>query len=207
VIRGVDDERSFYPPEAIEARRQQAEAVAAALRGSDVRVAFEGGMCAFGFYSGLPYLVELTGLTQYWLAKQPLSERGAVGHEKVASDAMLREHGVHLLVSHDFPPVARPRDRLAVDEVYFGDRARARVLVYSDELMDRLRGVPGIDFVPIERTIELSARRMARVAPEPAREIEAGLDVYYFDHAGARGRELREALHQRVEALRRGAGP
>ena len=37
----------------------------------------EGGMCVFGYYSRLPYLVEMTGLTQYSLAKAPLMARGA----------------------------------------------------------------------------------------------------------------------------------
>jgi hypothetical protein len=199
-IENVAEERAFYPPEAIDARRRQGDAVGAALRESGARVAFEGGMCVFGYYSRLPYLVEITGLTQYSLAKRPLLVRGAIGHEKGADDAWLREHGVHFVVSQAFPPIAKPAQR-AHDEVRFGDLARARIVLYDDAVMDRLRGLPGVDFVPIERVIEAAAREMQAATPERAAEILAGLDAWYFDHAGAKGealaRPLRESLARR----------
>ena len=33
-------------------------------------------MCMFAYYSRLSYLAEMSGLTQYSLAKQPLASRG-----------------------------------------------------------------------------------------------------------------------------------
>ncbi len=200
-INGIGEERLFYPPEAIEARRRQAEAVGAALGQSGARVAFEGGMCVFGFWSRLPYLVEITGLTHYSLAKQPLRERGPIGHEKVADDAWLRENGVHLVVSQEFPPIATSTPRRH-DEIVFGDLARARIVSYSDAVMDPLRGRPGVDFVPIERVLEGAAREMERASPERAREILEGLEPWYFDRAGPRGEErarpLREILARKA---------
>ncbi len=200
-INTIGEERLFYPREAIEARRRQAEAVGAALAAGGARVAFEGGLCVFGYWSRLPYLVELTGLTQYSLAKQPLRERGPIGHEKGADDAWLREHGVHFVVSQDFPPVAISRPRRH-DEVVFADLARARVVLYSDAVMDGLRGRPDVDFVPIERVLEASAREMEAASPARAREILDGLEPWYFDHAGARGEErarpLREILARKL---------
>jgi hypothetical protein len=199
-IENVAEERAFYLPEAIDARRRQGEAVGAALAGSGARVAFEGGMCVFGYYSRLPYLVELTGLTQYSLAKRPLGARGAIGHEKGADDRWLREHGVHLIVSQAFPPIAKP-ERRTHEELRFGELARARILLYDDAVMDRLRGRPGVDFVPIERVVEAAAREMETASPARAREILAGLEAWYFDHAGAKGealaRPLREVLARR----------
>ena len=120
-INGIGDERRFYPAEIVETRRQQAEAVGRALAGSPARVAFEGGMCVFGYYSGLPYLVEITGLTQYSLAKRPIAERGFIGHEKVADSEWLTENDDPLRRQ----PGAAPRDAsvppLALDEIYFGE--------------------------------------------------------------------------------------
>jgi hypothetical protein len=194
-INTIGEERSFYPPEAIEARRRQAEAVGAALAQSGARVAFEGGMCVFGYFSRLPYLVELTGLTHYSLAKQPLRERGPIGHEKAADDAWLREHGVHFVVSQDFPPVAASKPRRQ-DELVFGDLARARIVFYSDAVMDRLRGRPGVDFVPIERVLAAAEREMEAASPARAREILEGLDLWYFDHAGPRGEERARPLRE-----------
>lgn len=203
-INYVGEERLFYPPEAITARRSQAAAVGAALEGTGARVAFEGGMCVFGYFSRLPYLVELTGLTQYSLAKSPLRARGPIGHEKTADDAWLRENGVHLVVGQDFPPIAR-RGARRHDEVYFGDRARARVVLYSDAVMDALRGRPDVDFVPIERVLEAAAREMQAADAARAREILAELEAWYFDHAGPGGEERARPLREIL--ARKGPGP
>jgi hypothetical protein len=209
-IDGIGDERRFYPPGILEARRRQAEAVGRALRGTPARVAFEGGMCVFGYYSRLPYLVEITGLTQYSLAKRPLTERGAIGHEKVADTAWLQEHQVHLLVTQELPPVPRPPTLLSLDEVRFGDLALARIQVYSDEVMDALRGRSDVDFVPIERVVALSRRKMEEGTAAEAEEILEGLRRFYFRSAGARGepleRELQEVLDSKRAASRRRAG-
>jgi len=106
-VRGISDEPRFLTETGIAKRRLQGEMLGRALAGTDARVMFEGGMCAFGYYSRLPYLVEMTGLTQYSLAKMPLVERGYVGHEKTASDAWLTENGIHLVVNHRYPPIGR----------------------------------------------------------------------------------------------------
>jgi hypothetical protein len=202
-INTIGQERLFYPREAIDARRRQAEAVGAALAASGARVAFEGGMCVFGYFSRLPNLVELTGLTQYSLAKQPLRERGPIGHEKSADDAWLREHGVHFVVGQEFPPVAISKPRRQ-DEMVFGDLARARVVLYDDVVMDGLRGRPGVDFVPIERVLETAEREMEAASPARAREILDALEPWYFDHAGPRGEErarpLRELLARKLKS-------
>lgn len=186
-IQNIGQERSFYPPEVIATRREQAETVAHALAGTPARVAFEGGMCVFGFYSRLPYLVEITGLTQYSLARRPLAQRGFIGHEKVADDAWLTENGIHMVVRQDLPPV-RPGDAPPrSDEIRFGDRARARIVLYDDAVMDPLRRLPDVHFTPIERVLRLAARRMQDAPPGEAAEIYAEMRRYYLARAGARG--------------------
>jgi len=199
-IDGIGDERHVYPPEKIEARRQQAEAVGRALAGTPARVAFEGGMCVFGYYSGLPYLVEITGLTQYSLAKRPLPERGLIGHEKVADSEWLTENEIHFVVTQAFPPVTR-QPGTPYNEIYFGDLAKARIHIYSDEVMDALRGLPDVDFVPIERIIEFSKKRIEQASLAEAEHIYDYLQRFYFRTAGARGealnRELKASLDRR----------
>jgi hypothetical protein len=201
-IANVADERLFYPPETLAARRAQGRAVGAALAGTPARVAFEGGMCMFGFYSGLPYLAEITGLTQYSLAKRPLAERGAVGHEKVADAEWLTQNGIHFVVSQDLPPQRRPAQRQAVDQIYFGGLARARIHLYDDAVMDRLRGREGVDFVPIERTLEWSRQRMEGASLAEAEAIYAELRRYYLERAGPRGAPFDRALRALLEAKR-----
>ena len=204
-IDGIGDERRFYPPEIIEARRRQAEAVGRALAGTHARVAFEGGMCVFGYYSGLPYLVEITGLTQYSLAKRPIDERGFIGHEKVADSEWLTDNEIHFVVSQALPPVKRKPHTLRLDEIYFGDLAKARINVYSDDVMDALRGLPDVDFVPIERVVGLSKKRLERVSLAEAEHIYADLQRFYFRSAGARGEALDRELQAALDRKRREA--
>jgi hypothetical protein len=201
VRAGIADERRFYTEAALERRRVQAEAVGTALQGTDARVLLEGGLCAFGYYSGLPYLAEATGLTQYSLAKAPLLARGRVGHEKKASDEWNTANDIHLVVSHEFPPISRPPNP-PFDLVYFGDLAVARVHLYSDEVMDRLRDVPGVSFVPIESVIERRREQIERAPLERAERIFARLYRYYFRAAGRRGEPAARELRALLEAKR-----
>jgi hypothetical protein len=106
-------------------------------------------MCVFGYYSRLPYLVEMTGLTQYSLARQPIARRGWIGHEKRATDAWLEANEIHLVVSQRFPPIARPPGPARADLVLFGV---ARVIHRDDALMRELASRPGVT--------------LARAAPE-----------------------------------------
>jgi hypothetical protein len=200
-IRGVADEPRFYPDRVIAKRRLQAEVVGSALAGSGARVMFEGGMCVFGYYSRLPYLAEMSGLTQYSLARLPLAERGWVGHEKQASDAWLTENDIHLIVSQRFPPVSR-QGTGALDLVYFRDVALARIHRYDEAVMRTLAGVSGVSFVPIELVIERLRRELVRATPARAQEILDWLDRFYFDGAGERGRAGALALRQLLETRR-----
>jgi hypothetical protein len=204
-IRGVADESYFYPARVVELRRQQGEAVGSALRGAPVRVMFEGGMCVFGYYSGLPYLVEMTGLTQYSLARQPLERRGFIGHEKQATEAWLTENGIHLVVSKLLPPVPSFAEPPPVALVRFGDAAVARIHRYDPAVMERLARAPGVEFVPIERTLERMAREIDSAPPARAEAIYAWLERFYFDGAGEAAREVAAALRARVDARRAAA--
>jgi hypothetical protein len=203
----VYDERRSYPEATIAKRKLQGRTVGAALAGTEVRAAFEGGMCVFGYYSELPYLVEATGLTQYSLAKLPITERGAIGHEKSPDPAWFRENRIHLLFKRDLPPLERPADPAAIDEIRFGDTAFARILHYSDDVMDPLRGRPDVSFVPIEAAIERAAALMESSSPAAARRIYDQLARYYFDTAGERGRAAADRLRAIVEGKREPQAP
>jgi arabinofuranosyltransferase len=187
-------------------RRLQGEMVGRALAGTDARVMFEGGMCVFGYYSRLPYLVEMTGLTQYSLAKMPLTERGHIGHEKTASGAWLTENGIHLVVSRRYPPIERRPGEQAFDEIYFSDVAVARIHLYSDEVMDPLRELSYVSFVPIEEVIEHVRRVIQRAPLEKAERAYEWLQRYYLRAAGTRGEAIARGLEASLEIRRRSGG-
>jgi len=196
-ISYVADEPRFYPPESIAFRKLQGEEVGRALEGSGARVVVEGGMASFAFYSKLPYVVEMTGLTQYSLARLPISRRSIPGHEKEATPEWLAENGIHLRIYQDYPYVGPGKTGRRHDEIFFSNLVRARILIYSDEVMGKLAEVPEVDFVPIEEALERFAEEIVKGPPETAEEILTYLDGYYFRRAGEKGR----AEARRLRAL------
>jgi arabinofuranosyltransferase len=205
-VRGIADEPAFYPPALMEARRLQGLMAGQALDGLPVRAAYEGGMCVFGYYSELPYLAEMTGLTQYSLAKRPLPMRGHVGHEKVADDGWLTANRIHFVFSQVPPPVSQAGP-LGVDEIAFGgELVKARIWIYDDAIMDRLRGDPLVRFTPIEDTLREAQRQIAQAPYEEARRIHDVLQRYYFRSAGPSKQAVADELARQVEARRRRPG-
>jgi len=196
-IRGIANEPAYYTQSYVEMRHAQGAAAARILRRAPVRAMFEGGMCMFGYYSGLPYLVEMTGLTQYSLAKMPLTVRGHVGHEKVADARWMTEHGIHFVFAQEPPS---PRGELRVDEIVFDGILKARIWIYVDAIMDPLRSNPDVRFLPIEGTLREARRHIEGASHAEARRIYAVLQRYYFQTAGPEKKPLADALWRQVEA-------
>ena len=197
--RGVADERRFYPPRALAARALQGRALHDALAGTGARVAYEGGMCAFGYFSELPWLAEMTGLTQYSLAKLPLASRGRPGHEKRPTEDWLHEQGVLFVVSQHFPPIARGPSE-PYDLIHFGDVAVARIVRYDDAIMERLREREGVHFTPIGDVIEQSRREIERADRVGAERVYERLARYYLDGAGPRGAAIATSLRAQIDS-------
>jgi len=200
-LSGIADEPRFYTKEVIALRRSQGEIVGRELEGSGARVLLGGGMCVFGYYSRLPYLVEMTGLTQYSLARLPLEKRGHVGHEKSADAAWLTKNRIHFVLSQAFPPIPAADRGRRPDEIFFGDAARAQVWVYSDEVMDRLRGRPGVSFLPIEEVLARTEAALAADARGPAALLLAFLERYDIANAPADRRDRARRLLSRGRAI------
>ncbi|MDB4433311.1 hypothetical protein N9166_01090 [bacterium] len=198
-IRGISDEPSFYPPSVVEIRKRQAEFIGQALAGTDVRVMFQGGMCMFGYYSKLPYLAEMTGLTQYSLAKLPIEERGAIGHEKKPDARWLTGNRIHLIIEQRYPPEKPDARRHRFDDIHFSNLAKGKIWIYSEQVMGPLREDRRILFTPIEEVIEQKAEQMRQSTREEARAVYEMLDRYYF--RWARGGERESA---RLRAIVRG---
>jgi hypothetical protein len=202
-IRGIANEPAYSTKPSIAMREAQATAAAHALMGLPVRAMFEGGMCMFGYYSKLPYLAEMSGLTQYSLAKTPLAARGYIGHEKAADAQWLTENRIQFVFSQARPPIPRPEPR-RVDEIYFGDTLKARIWIYLDAIMDPLRDNPAVQFVPIESALRVAKRRIEQGSYEEAVAVYDFLDRYYFQAAGPEKQPLADDVKAAVDARRAG---
>ena len=200
-LRGVADEPHFFPAAQVQARQRQGRVASLALENLPVRAMFEGGMCSFAYFSRLPYLVEMTGLTQMSLAKTPIQERGMVGHEKSPTANWLSDHRINFIFSKAYPELGPPPRGRRHDEIYFGTAVKARILLYDDSVMDALRDRPGVSFIPIERVLAQTKRVVERAAMAEANRQVAQLDRYYFQSGGPRARaaeaEFRALLARR----------
>ena len=202
-IRGIANESAYYPQPYIAMRQAQARLASHALSQAPVRAMFEGGMCVFGFYSKLPYLAEMSGLTQSSLAKKPLAARGYIGHEKVPDAQWLTDNNIHFIFSQAIPPVARSEPR-RVDEIYFGDTLKATIWVYVDAIMDPLRNNPAVTFVPIEDALRAAQRQIELASYEEAKSLYDFLERFYFQSAGPDTKALADELRRKVDAKRPG---
>jgi hypothetical protein len=192
-IHGISDERLGYPETIVGERRAQAQAAQEVFQGLPVRAAFGGGMCMFAYYSELPYLVEPNGLTQYWIAEQPLPTRGPkVGHEKLVSREQLLAHGVSLIFHHDRPPLQEPSPGL--NQLIIDDALLVEMLTYDEALMDKLRATGRVRFRAIDDILRTATTDIRAMPCADAREAFAGLSGYYLDAHPEKAGPLREAM-------------
>ncbi len=173
LIDGIIQEDAFYTDEYVAEKRRQGEALGAALEGLETTLLLEGGLCMLAYYSELPSLIEGVGLTDYTIARAPLTSRGRPGHEKAPSPHYLDERAVSLIVLHATPPRTPTQVRI-------GDDLVLHVRRYDPGLMEALAARDGVEIVPIGAVIEIVARRMEADPCPGARRGLAFLDDYYF---------------------------
>ncbi|MGE0487286.1 MAG: hypothetical protein AB7Q81_24240 [Gammaproteobacteria bacterium] len=181
-LHGVAEEYAFYPPTTLARRAAEGNLAHDVFGATPLRAMYSGGMCMFGYYSRLPYLAEMTGLTQYSLAQTPLVRRGMVGHEKAASEDWLHDNGIDLVFLRDTVPLesdGRRDPRI----LRIGPTLSARVVRYRDEVMNALEGHNEVDYVPIADVIEAAERALPALGRDDARALLEWLDAWYFDHA------------------------
>ncbi len=101
VRAGVTNEWALYTPGFSARVRATGETIRPYLEGLPARMAFLGAEARAIYYSKVATAIECTtGLTDSAIARQPLAQRGRVGHEKRASaDLLLGPRGANLVMS------------------------------------------------------------------------------------------------------------
>ena len=91
-VSGVIDERAHYDPARAKRLERDAAQIRPFVQGLNLRVAFIGGQARLVHRLAPPVAIEAeTGLTDAWVARQQLPQRGRVGHEKRAPASYLVE--------------------------------------------------------------------------------------------------------------------
>ena len=172
----VADEPAFYPQATLDLRRAQAEALTRTFEGIDATFMMEGGLCMLAYYSQLPHIIDVNGLTDRRIGHMEVVARGRPGHEKQASDAYVEERRIHFLIRNTPPPGSPVPRAVAVAE----GLVPLQWLLYDDAVMRPLAARPGVIFLPIEEHLRRERGAIAQDSCDEARTRLARLRRYYF---------------------------
>jgi arabinofuranosyltransferase len=206
--RGILDEREFYGSEkaawATDMDRK-GEILRGFLQGTPARVCFFGSEARLIFRSEVASAIECeTGLTDRWIARQPLAARGRVGHEKHAPlDYILEERPVNFLFKLPWGPPLLGLDRaIPAVPIRFGS-VEGRVVTWDGPLMATLRA-RGVAMPDLPAQLDDYLKRLPSMPPAEARRSFAGLRRLYFNHTRDPAREA--AFRSILEAAPAGDG-
>lgn len=99
IVGQISEEHRIYTRSGRQVLRQAAEELRPELLAAGARIGFVGAQAALLYYWYPLFGIESeTGLTDRAIARQSLTERGKIGHEKQATYTYLKERGVHILM-------------------------------------------------------------------------------------------------------------
>jgi arabinofuranosyltransferase len=195
-VSGITNEWAYYPKSKTDEQRRSAFELRRYFAGLPVCVAFFGSEARLVYYADPAVAVESeAGLTDRWLAHQPLAQRGRVGHEKHAPlDYLVGRRGAHVV----FHPLAAAYlglpERIPLVPVDFSG-TRGLLLHWDPSLMAewKRRGATFDDFPGRLDGV------LATVARRPGGEVRTAYDrlkLFYFDFVpdSARQRPFLERL-------------
>ncbi|MEE2887407.1 MAG: hypothetical protein VX951_08250, partial [Planctomycetota bacterium] len=181
---GIGEERLFYPPTRTETFRVFGKELRRLTEGTNASMAIAGGQAAIAYYSRFPLVIECaSGLTDRWIARQPLKKRGKVGHERLTPTVYLFQRSINLAlfrpheIGFKHPLDATLRSMKAGKE-------EVTIITWSDEVMATIRarsdGV--IKFLDVHSYLD---RYLAEAKNKPKKELRSDLQYFrdfYFDH-------------------------
>ncbi len=181
-VHGVADERAQYPKERVDRIRGVGQRLRELLGDTPVRVAFSGTQAMLVHDARVDYALEaVTGLTDRFLAHQPVGERGPVGHEKgifrswETTEYALKQQRVHLLL-FDWPnqTALYPFLRLTIDGNQF------TMVRWDRAVMQKLLGKPGVQATDLEVHLDQYLREIDQ---KPLAQVQAdfvAFELVYF---------------------------
>ena len=122
------------------------------FKGLPVRVGYLGGEARTMYYMADTTAIESeTGLTDYFIARQPIYVRGRIGHEKKPPfDYLVNQRKVHFMFGELAEKALNLNQNIPPYPIGF-DGVRGRILFWDNALMEELkeRGANFVDFLPV----------------------------------------------------------
>lgn len=181
---GVIEESLVYPRRRMEAAIAGLQPMRAPIAESGATLAFWGAGAFLVYYLDPRRAIEAsTGLTERELARRDLSDRGRIGHEKMADIEYLRRRGVHISLNPPPPERYREFNRIELP----GLPGHQEIVRFEPEVMARLKRESGVRFTDFRDYFD----RYKLSPPNAARRREDAkfFRRYYFDHVNDQRRE------------------
>lgn len=177
-IKGIVNERDFYPAKSIEKAKIDGRNIKKYLAGiDDVTIGFYGSKAMTIYYSDIPDAVEInTGLTDTYIAHLPLKHRARPGHEKMAPHDYILKRGINFIVKKtDFLPPDRTRILLL-------DGSIVHIVFYDNKVMNHLKNFSGAEFVDFPAMLDSYIANLESIPKNQLINDYAFFKLYYFDH-------------------------
>ena len=188
-VAGIVNERAQYPVERREATERRGLELSRFLDGLPVRMAFLGSEARLVFYARPWVAIECeTGLTDRFIARQELRERGRVGHEKRAPvDYLVAVRKAHVIFHARAPELLGLEGRLPAEEIQMGG-VGGWLLHWDPALMNELRK-RGARFVDFSDRIDGAITELSRITDGEVATNYAMFKLFYFDGVSDPARE------------------
>jgi hypothetical protein len=195
IRQGIVNEPRVYVPEVAARARREGLILRHYFEGLPVRIAIVGSQAALAYYARPAVAIESgTGLTDRWIAHQPLAKRGRVGHEKPASVSYLLRRKVNFAIRR-FAAVTLRLDEELPEVWALFDTIPGRIVTWDPALMAEL-GRRGVLIQDVPADLDRFIAGLDRVSDERALDAYLRLKRFYFDQVNdpLRERAFRERL-------------
>ena len=204
LIRGIADEPRIYRGELVARTRSEGLILRRYFEGLPVRIAFVGTQAALVYYARPAVAIESgSGLTDRWIARQPLTKRGRVGHEKLAPVSYLLQRKVHFTIHSPAGVILGFDKHLPLVPIFFAS-VPGQMIHWDPTLLAAL-GRRGARFADLPGELDREIAILDQVGDEQARDAYRRLKAFYFDQVSDPARE--RAFRERIDPKHRGHLP
>lgn len=206
--RGVVEEPKSYPQWYVDSYRILGHRLKDLFAGTELRIAIDGGQAMLAYFGEFPYVLEVNGLTDEFVAHREIAKRGMVGHEKrlPLAHPYLRERGVHMFVgawqdAHidaDRLKEQRRFEFFVEDVPFFGkpvtNFALATLITYDEKLLATVATAEGVKFPRFPAYLKTYVETLSQRDPQAIAADLKAFDDFYFKPNGLMDSPLRRNI-------------
>ncbi|MBI1805174.1 MAG: hypothetical protein HY033_03640 [Ignavibacteriae bacterium] len=181
----VADEWQYYPAQSVTWSQKTGNTLRKYFHDFPMKVAFGGMMAQTVYYAEPQIAIEASaGLTDTFIAHQPIVTRGRPGHEKEAPMDYLIKRKINFMLWVNQPP----ENEHTLNVITF-DSVKLLILTYQDSIMRKLAEYPEIKFIRIPDYIDSYIAMLDTMPREQVLQEYEFLKMYYFNQSDDRARE------------------